>query len=69
MKALINNIWWKVLIVHTGLLFLLWGGLNCLGVGVLLSVISSLLAWNLGSRRLFQKLTKTTKNSFVVFRG
>ena len=78
MTKILNNMWWRVLVVHLGMVALWCGGLSGLGIIVVLTVVSAIVAWTIGRSSRPSKFTlpikskepnKRKSSSPVVFRG
>lgn len=62
---LFKSMWWKVLFVHSMLLFLWLGGFNYAGLSLLLLLSTSFLAYKLGEK----KSKPIKRKASVMFRG
>ena len=54
MKKVIKSVWWRVLATHLAILMLWYGGINQLGISVLILLICSLISYCLGSQQSLQ---------------
>lgn len=78
MTNILNNIWWRVLVVHLGVVGLWCGGLSGLGIIVVLTIVSGIIAWTIGRNSRPSKFTMPVKSKEtnkkrsgtpVIFRG